>query len=133
MNMSRLLLIFCSLLAGCTSLMPRVHTFMLGDIEITEHIDTNDYPDGCGDRTSWAGCYSQINGKHHIWRASAASVWVVAHERAHALGMRHTDYVTVFGGDKCAKVLAAGGRYKVGQTICTDRSGERVFYAESNG
>ncbi len=125
--MNRRLLLICCLLAGCTGLTPRVQTFMIGDVEITEHIDTNDHPTDCGDRSGWDGCYAQIAGKHHIWRTSMTSVWVVSHGRGHALGMRHTEWVEVFGGAKCAKVYAAGGRYKFGQTICIDRGGERVF------
>ena len=120
-------LILCLLLAGCaTGITPRVYTFMLGDVEITEHIDTNDAPADCGDRTAWAGCYAQINGKHHIWRSSMTSANTVEHERSHALGMRHTEWRDSFSG-KCATVTAPGGRYKTGQTICVDRGGERVF------
>ena len=118
-------LLVCSLLVGCGHT-PMSYTFMLGDVEITEHIDHPGAPAECGDRTSWDGCYMRISGKHHIWRSSAASAQTVAHERSHALGMRHTEWRDVFGG-KCATVLAPGGRYLVGQTICVDRSGERVL------
>lgn len=123
----RCLLILCSLLAACaTGLTPRVQTFMIGDVEITEHIDTDDAPAGCGDRTAWAGCYANIDGKHHIWRTSTASVWVVAHERAHALGMKHTGWIDVFGGGKCATVTASGGMYRAGQRLCVDAGDERI-------
>lgn len=121
-------LILILLLAGCaTGLTPRVQTFMVGGVEITEHIDTDDHPASCGDRTAWDGCYAQIGGRHHIWRTSMTSAHTVAHERSHALGMRHTEWADVFGGGKCARVYASGGRYKFGQMICVDQGGERVF------
>lgn len=128
--MSRLLLLIClcSLaLAGCGGFPPRVQVVQVGDIQVIEHIDTEDAPAACGDRQGWAGCYGRIGGVHHIWRSSLVANHTVLHEYGHAQGMRHGPYETDFAGRKCTKITASGGHYVAGKTLCVGRDGETIY------
>lgn len=121
-------LAFClAPLVGCSPLRPMVVERDVQGIKVVDHIDTDDAPDSCGDRSAWGGCHVQIGEKHHIWRSSFVSQNVIAHEDAHVLGMRHTAWTPDFTGRQCATVLISGGQYKAGQMLCVGPRGEEVI------
>lgn len=120
-----------SMLVGCgAGFEPTVEIVMVEGQPVVHHIDTNDAPAGCGDRTEWAGCHIKVNGVSHVWRSSRVAETTIKHEHAHALGMLHTPWERDFLGRPCATVVVAGGGYHVGQRICVDQRGEfTVRYA----
>lgn len=133
--MNRLAILAASILAvGCAttpaeSITPTVLRYQLEGRNIVEHRDTQDSP--CGQSR---GCYLSVQCtteywcEHHIWTQSTAPAEARAEELAHALGMSHTAWEDGFDHRKCAKVVRAGGGYKVGQTICVHtRYGYEVF------
>ncbi len=109
-------------IAACGDMLPA--TISIRADGVTEHIDTQDSP--CGN--SIGGCYHQrADGSQHIWRSVLSPSYVVRHEDAHALGMRHSEWRHEWGNRFCATVTAAGGKYAKGQTICVSQSGESIF------
>lgn len=114
-------------LAGCSSLQPKVQARVVQGVKIVDHIDTDDAPKACGDRSEWAGCHMVVGDVRHIWRSSFVQQWVIDHEDAHALGMMHTEWKADFTGRKCALIFASYGKYKQGDTLCIDQSGESII------
>lgn len=115
------------LMVGCGGFPPRVEVVQVGDIQVIEHIDTDDAPAACGDRQGWAGCYGRIAGVHHVWRSSLVANHTVLHEHGHAQGMRHGPWETDFIGRKCTKITASGGHYVAGKTLCVGPRGETIY------
>jgi hypothetical protein len=114
------------LLTACSSFQPVVKHSVIDGTKVVEHIDTDDAPAACGDRTEWAGCHQVRGDTHHIWRASTARPDTLPHEIAHAKGMRHTAWRFDMFGNASATVVLPGGRYKVGDVIYVDARGERI-------
>lgn len=119
------------LLSGCLTLPHKVEIVQIDGRAVEVHTDApaSIEPD-CGD--SWAGCYKF--GK--VWLRSPVSQHTVDHEFAHAAkpAMEHGPWVRhPVIPMVCAVVLVAGGKYRLGEAICVDRSGERVVNASVFG
>lgn len=115
---------------GCAAFAPRIDIVMLDDGRIAiEHIDTDDAPAACGDRSEWAGCHQLRDGIPHIWRSSLSAAHTRRHERAHAMGMQHGPWTTDHLGRRWARVTHGGGHYQPGQWIVIDARGEFLLAA----
>ena len=104
------------ILDGCAEAITRPAS--IDGIAYIEHIDTNDAP--C--RPLREGCYMVLYGVPNVWYSSFNPKYVREHELAHVQGMWHTPW-----SNNCAVVLIAGGKYRIGQTICDTEFGERII------
>ena len=117
---------------GCSSFDPVIQVVDVDGRPVVEHIDTDDHPTSCGDRSGWAGCHAVIGGVSHVWRSSRAAEHTITHERAHAAGMMHTPWQVDFLGRPWCTVVVAGGKYRVGDRIYVDQRGEFVLSGASH-
>ena len=112
------------MMSGCAT--PRTESRTMNGIAYVAHIDQTTTP--CLYRGADSGCASPATGE--IWISGAAGPHVERHEVAHIAGMRHGEWEMMLVGTTqrlCSRVTVAAWHYKVGDLICVDRNGERVF------
>ena len=110
---------------GCATRPHKVETRIVNGKSIEIHTDA---PSDLEPQlpVAWIGYYEAARDR--IFLRSPVRQWVVNHELAHAEGMLHTAWVHhEFNRMVCATVVKAGGRYRVGQVICSRPDGEVVF------
>lgn len=102
-------------LSGCNT--PTSQVRSVGGKKYVLHLDHENNP--CGN-PGWAnGCYMDGN----VWMSSIAPEFVIQHEEAHVLGMRHTEPWM----NGCVTVIVALlPRYPLGSRICIRNNEEYV-------
>lgn len=118
--------LFAAMSAYSPDVLAEIRKRMVGNTEVTEHVDENDSP--CGTRDWRTGCYQWQDGGHHVWYSDISPQYVIDHELSHAQGMLHTAWERdKMLNEACAYVIIPQGDYQMHDKICNNGKRELKF------
>lgn len=125
-----LLIVAALMLSACGGFPHVVKTYELEGVRFVEHKDHPSPPERCGEMHRGEGCsVNSLDGKTSVIYYSALSPpYVLPHEQAHGLSMRHTPWTKRRWNDEhCATIAVGYKHYKAGDSICVDGRRERTY------